>query len=782
MSLTLRKAPAVEPNHSHITSTLQADLELLGVQERSPEEQEQALIQVALQNVQRDPAYGRVAADTFIRGLYRDILGTPDPDADTYRRGFAAYLRRSIDAGALDPRLETLDWDALAARLAPERDSLLEFIGLATLTDRYLVRDPRSRQLLELPQYLFMRVAAGLALLDDEPVRRAVDFYDQISQLNYLPSTPTLFNAGTPHHQLSACYLADVEDSMDGILGAASDFGQLAKYAGGIGTSITRLRSAGSPIAGINGISSGIVPFAHLYDALIKGISQGGRRRGTMALYLEPWHLEIEAFLDLKKNSGDPYLRTHSLNTALWIPDEFLRRVEEDEDWYLFDPQVAPDLPDVSGAAFHERYAGYIRQAERGEIPERAFRVTRARGLFSKILATLQETSHPWLVFKDVGNVRSMLPGVIHSSNLCTEIFLPTSTEEIAVCNLASVNLARHLSENGIDWEKLRETVRVAVRGLDNVIDINFYPTEKARRSNVKNRPVGLGLMGMAEVFARMGLAYGEAASLDLVDEAVEFISYAAIEASHELAAERGSFPAFAESRWAAGQVPIDTLGALERERRQPVEINREQRRDWTSLRQRVAAGMRNGTVLAIAPTATISLIAGTSPSLDPYYANVFARQTLSGKFMEVNPVLVEELRDLGIWEQVSDRLVAERGELSMIPEIPEDIKRRYPTAYQVDPRRYIDVAARAQKWVDMGISRNLYIQARDLETMTATYLHAWRAGLKSTYYLFMAPRMFAEQSSVRVNKARQRPRWNLDDDLSDGAEDEYAFDCASCQ
>jgi ribonucleoside-diphosphate reductase alpha chain len=453
-------------------------------------EEEKAALAAAQARIHEDPVYERLSCRLLLRRLYREVLRTPEPDPAAYRAGFVAYVRRGVEVQALDARLLRYDLERLAGALHPERDGLLPLVGLYTLVDRYLVRDPSSRALLELPQYLFMRVAMGLSLVEEEPDRWAVAFYEAMSALDFLPSTPTLFNAGTPHHQLSSCYLADVQDSMDDILRSCVEFGQIAKYAGGIGTSITKLRAVGSPVRGINGTSSGIIPFVHLFDALIKAINQGGRRRGTLAVYLEPWHLEIRAFLDLKRNAGDPYLRAPSLNTALWIPDEFLERVERDEAWYLFDPLYTPELTELWGEAFREAYRRRIEDAQSGRIPPQAYRVERARALFREILATLQETSHPWIAFKDASNARSMLPGVIHSSNLCTEVHLPTSPEEVAVCNLASINLVRHLTRDGLDELKLRRTVHLAMRGLDNVIDLNLYPTERARVSNLRHRPV----------------------------------------------------------------------------------------------------------------------------------------------------------------------------------------------------------------------------------------------------------------------------------------------------
>ncbi|MCS7173540.1 MAG: ribonucleoside-diphosphate reductase subunit alpha [Armatimonadetes bacterium] len=723
---------------------------------------EQTALVAAQARVHEDPAYERLGRRLFLRLLYREVLKTPEPDPQTYRAGFVSYVRRGVKIGVLDARLLRLDLGRLAAALCPERDELLPLVGLYTLADRYLVRDPDTRAVLELPQYLFLRVAMGLSLLEAQPEAWALRFYEAMSRLDYLPSTPTLFNAGTPHHQLSSCYVSDVFDGMDHILQSCVEFGRIAKYAGGIGTSVTKLRAVGSPVRGINGTSSGIVPFVHLFDALIKAINQGGRRRGTLAVYLEPWHLEIRSFLDLKRNAGDPYLRAPSLNTALWIPDEFLERVERDEPWYLFDPLYTPELSERWGEAFREAYRRRIADAQSGRLPERAWRVESARGLFREILAALQETAHPWIAFKDASNARSMLAGVIHSSNLCTEVHLPTSPEEMAVCNLASINLARHLTRNGVDEGKLARTVRLAMRGLDNVIDLNFYPTERARAGNLRHRPVGLGLMGLAEAFARLGMRYGEEAAVAFTDAVVERISYEAIAASCELAQERGPFPSFAESRWARGQVPLDTLEELARLRGE-VRVDRSARLDWERLRERVRRGMRNGTVMALAPTATISLLAGTTPGIDPYYANVFARSTLSGKFLEFNRVLVEQLQELGLWDRVRTRILEARGDLEEIAEIPQAIREVHRTAYRIPPEAYIRVAAVAQKWVDQGISRNLYLQDRRLETLERVYLEAWRAGLKSTYYLFMAPRMFAEPSTVPVNKARRRLQWNLE-------------------
>lgn len=744
-----------------------------------------ALLTVAVQNIAVDPEFDRAAARLLLLKIYREATGTPEIDYAAY---FPRYIAEGVRLGVLHPALMQFDLQRLAAAIVPERDGLLTYTGLYTLADRYLVREVETRRLLEAPQALWMRVAMGLALSERYKTEWALRFYEMLSTLRYLPSTPTLFNAGTPHHQLASCYLYDVHDSLDHILESAYEFGMLAKYAGGIGTSVTKIRAVGAPVKGINGKSGGLIPFLHFYDALIKSISQGGRRRGTMCVYLEPWHLEVDAFLDLKRNSGDPYLRTPSLNTALFLPDEFLRRVLADGEWYLFDPFYVQDLTECYGTEFSRRYNAYIRKAEGGELPKRAWRKVKAKDLFLKILASLMETGHPWLTFKDAANARSMLKGagMIHSLNLCTEIALPTSRDEIAVCNLASINLARHLRDDGeIDWEKLKETVRVAVRGLDNVIDLNLYPSEKAKRSNLLNRPIGLGVMGFAELLARKGVPYDSPEAVDLADRLLEFISYHAILTSHELARERGSFPRFPQSEWAKGRVPLDTIADLEAERGEPVLVDRTERLDWDALRAKVKEGMRNGTVMAIAPTATIALIAGTSTGLDPYFANLFSRQTLSGKFLEFNPILVAELKRRGLWERVRDELIAARGDLTQVPEIPEELVRLFPTAFQIPPEAYLNVAARAQKWVDMAISRNLFFSVRRPSEIADAYLTAWRMGLKSTYYCFLNPRMQVEQATTKVNKRLQRPKWVEEvqkEVATNGVVCSLGEECESCQ
>ncbi|MCS7250836.1 MAG: ribonucleoside-diphosphate reductase subunit alpha [Thermoflexus sp.] len=746
----------------------------------------EGLLLIATAHVWEDPLWERAAAALLRQRILLETTGLEDPD---YISWFPRYIRAGVEKGALHPDLLRFDLERLARAIDPRRDALLPYIGLATLYDRYLVRDPESRQVLELPQAMWMRVAMGLALAEADREAWALHFYDRISTLRYLPSTPTLFNSGTPHHQLASCYLYEVHDTLDHILDAAAAFGMLAKYAGGIGASVTRLRAAGAPVRGINGRSGGLIPFLHFYDALIHSINQGGRRRGTMAAYLEPWHLEVEAFLDLRRNAGDPYQRTPSLDTALWIPDVFMERVLADGDWYLFDPLVAGDLVDCYGENFRRRYEDYIEQAERGQLPRRAWRKVRARELYRKILAALMETGHPWITFKDSANLRSMLrhAGVIHSLNLCTEVALPTNRDEIAVCNLASVNLVRHLRPDGqLDETELARTVEIALRGLDNAIDLNLYPDERARHSNLLNRPVGLGLMGFAELMARWGLSFNDPEAAEHADRILEFLSYHAIRTSVALARERGPFPRFDGSEWSNGRLPLDTLADVERARGRPVPVDRSCRGDldWEGLREEVRRGIRNGTVMAIAPTATIALIAGTSPSMDPYFSNLFVRSTLSGRFVEFHPVLVETLRELRLWERVRERLVESQGDVMSIPEIPEPVRRRFPTAFQIRPEALLEITARAQKWVDMGISRNLYFAAHSPAELEGVYLQAWEMGLKATYYCYTMPRMRAEPATVAVNKTVQRPRWveAVEAELQEGAACALNESCEACQ
>lgn len=722
------------------------------------------LLDTVLGHVQHEPAYSLVAARVLLFDLYKKVLGKAS-FADltpAHRMGFADYVRAGVERGLLSEVLPThFDLDRLAAALRPERDLSFRFNGLFALKERYLVQDLVRGEILEAPQFLWMRVAMGVALGEDDPTGRALGFYDAMSTFRYVPSTPTLFNAGTPHSQLSSCFLMEAQDSMEAIGKTLTDIMRLAKHAGGIGASITKLRATGSVIRSINGRSSGPIPFIKMMDAVIAGVDQGGRRRGTLAVYCEPWHFDVERFLDLRQRAGDEAQRVHTLNTVLFLNDEFLRRVEADDAWWLFDPNETPDLADLYGAGFSERYRHYVEQARDGRL--RMVRTVRARELFRRMLTSLVETSHPWLTFKDPGNLRCPVrnAGVVHSSNLCTEIFLPADEGQVAVCNLASLVLPRHMTEAGeIDWDALARSTRLAIRHLDDVISVNFYAIPEAERANGATRPVGLGVMGWADLLERLGIPFASDEAVDLLDRLVEFVSWHAIDASADLARERGSFPAFEASDWSLGRVPVDTVELLAGERGAPVDVGASRRLDWEGLREKVAAGMRNGTVMAIAPTATISLIAGTSQSIEPPFAVVFTRNNISGKFLEVNENLVERLKALGAWDEVAEEIVLGRGELAGVPGVPIEVKELFRTAFEIPAGALVRQAAVAQKWVDQGVSRNVYLAARDPEALSELYLGAWRRGLKSTYYAFSRPAMRTEATFAYDE---QRPRAHLE-------------------
>jgi ribonucleoside-diphosphate reductase alpha chain len=717
------------------------------------------LLDVALSHVGDDPDYSLLAARILLFDLYKRILGKSSfvDLGSAHRSGFPDYIATAVERDLLSPRLvKDFDLDRLADALRPERDLAFRFNGLFALQERYLVRDLFANVVLEAPQFFWMRVAMGVSLEERDPTQQALAFYDAMSTMRYLPSTPTLFNAGTPLSQLSSCFLMEAQDSMDSIGKTLCDIMQLAKYAGGIGASLTKLRATGSVIRSINGRSSGPIPFVKMMDAVIAGVDQGGRRRGTLAVYMEPWHYDVERFLDLKQRSGDDSQRAHTLNTVLFLNDEFLRRVEADEAWFLFDPNETPDLPELCGVAFAERYRHYVEEARAGRL--RTYRTLKARDLFHRMLKSLVETSHPWLTFKDPGNLRCPIAnvGVVHSSNLCTEIFLPTDAGHVAVCNLASIVLPRHVIDGDIQWDALASTARLAVRHLDDVIESNFYAIPEAQRANEGTRPVGLGMMGWSDLLEKLGIPFDSPRALDLLDRIAEFISFHAIDASADLARERGSFPDFEGSDWSKGLVPIDTLERLDAERGEPVAVVRTTRLDWGALRSKVAGGMRNGTMMAIAPTATISLIAGTSQSIEPPFAVVYSRNNISGKFLEVNDNLVARLKQLGVWDDVAEQILLRRGELSQIAEIPAEVKTLFRTAFEIPAAALVAQAAVLQKWVDQGVSRNIYLTTQEPTSLAAVYLGAWHAGLKSTYYAFARPSMHAE-ATFAYDEARPK-------------------------
>ncbi|WP_082093297.1 ribonucleoside-diphosphate reductase subunit alpha [Demequina sediminicola] len=723
------------------------------------EQLDEAAIGVAIQNVKDDPGFDVIAARLLRKVIYKRVLGGYETNLELallHQARFPGYIRDAVEEGLLDTRLEQIfDLDALAAALDHERDDLLKYIGTVTMRNRYMITDLHGKAL-EVPQYFWMRVSMGLSLNEANPTEAAISFYEKISRLDYLPAGSTLVNAGTSYPQLSNCFVMQMEDDIEHIAKSVRDVMWLTKGTGGIGLSVTKLRSEGSPIKSNNTTSTGPIPFMHTIDSTLRAVSRGGKKFGALCFYMENWHMDFAQFLDLRQNSGDPYRRTRTANTAVWISDEFMKRVQADDDWYLFDPAEAPDLVELTGSEFSARYAHYVQQAEAGKI--RSFKKMKAREQYKSILIMLQTTSHPWLTWKDTINNRALNTntGTIHLSNLCTEICLPQDRENIAVCNLASVNLSTHLVDGKIDWDRMEKSVRLAVRQLDNLVDITLSSVPESEFANRENRAIGLGVMGYTDLTERLGMAYESEEGYDLIDEIMEFVSYHAIDASADLARERGSYSNFEGSGWSKGMVPFDTIATTEADRGVEIKVNRTMRHDWDVLREKVKGGIRNATLMAVAPTASIGLVAGTTPGFDPQFSQIFSRATSSGKFLEVNRNLVRDLQELGIWEETRDSLLEAQGDLSQLDNVPAHLQEVYKTSFQLSPYAFIEVAARAQKWIDQAISRNIYLADRDVDNMMDLYTSAWERGVKTTYYLHMKPRHTAEQSTVRVNKTEK--------------------------
>jgi ribonucleoside-diphosphate reductase alpha chain len=729
-----------------------------------PTEIARAMILAARARIERDPDYDMVAARLMLAVIYHEALGEAARDdrlAALSRRRFVEYLDEGMAAERLAGELRSFDLAELAGAIRPERDSLFRYLGLQTLYDRYLLHIDGRR--IETPQYFWMRVAMGLAIGEGEDrTLRAIEFYNVLSTFRFTSATPTLFNAGTPHPQLSSCYLTTVRDDLAHIFKAVSDNALLSKWAGGLGNDWTNVRATNAHIRGTNGRSQGVIPFLKVVSDAAVAVNQGGKRKGAVCAYLETWHLDIEEFLDLRKNTGDERRRTHDMHTAHWIPDLFMRRVIEEKDWTLFSPDEVPDLHDLVGRAFERRYEEYERMVDDGRI--KLFRRLPAVQLWRKMLTRLFETGHPWLTWKDPSNLRSPQDhaGVVHSSNLCTEILLNTSADETAVCNLGSVNLAAHVTGGKLDLAALETTVRAGVRMLDNVIDINYYPTPEAARSNRRHRPIGLGIMGYQDALAALGLGYASEAAVEFADRSMEAVSCFALLASSELARQRGRYESYPGSKWDRGLLPLDTIGLLEEERGVPVAVDRHASLDWTPVRAAIARdGMRNSNVLAIAPTATISTIIGVTQSIEPVYSHLFVKSNLSGDFVQVNVPLVRELKERGLWDaDMLEALKYHDGSLAEIDRVPGDIKARYQTAFEIDPRWLIDAAARRQKWIDMGQSLNLYLADPSGRKLHDMYLAAWLAGLKTTYYLRTRAATQVEKSTVDVNRFGIQPKW----------------------
>ncbi len=722
--ITARTLVEEEPNYTHVSARLLLD-----------ELRTEAL---GFMNVQRSDAAS---------GDYR---ATQSQMSELYPLALARFIERGVELELLSPELQEYDIKRLGAAIKPERDEQFTYLGLQTLYDRYFIHSNDVR--FELPQVFFMRVAMGLAAEEDDPIARAIEFYDLLSSFDYMSSTPTLFNAGTLRPQLSSCFLTTVPDDLDGIYGSIHDNAMLSKWAGGLGNDWTPVRALGSYIKGTNGKSQGIVPFLKVVNDTAVAVNQGGKRKGAVCAYLESWHLDIEEFLELRKNTGDDRRRTHDMNTANWIPDLFMKRVSEDAQWTLFSPSDTPDLHDLYGKAFEERYAHYEAMTHSGEL--QLFKRIKAQDLWRKMLSMLFETGHPWITFKDSCNVRSPQRhvGVVHSSNLCTEITLNTSKDEIAVCNLGSINLAQHIVDGELDTKKLKSSVRTAVRMLDNVIDINYYSVHAARTSNFRHRPVGLGIMGFQDALYKQRLAYSSPQAVEFADRSMEAVSYYAIEASSKLARERGAYRSFEGSLWSQGILPIDSLRELQAERGvEYLDADFSTTLDWDKLRAKVVRhGMRNSNVMAIAPTATIANITGVSQSIEPTYQNLYVKSNLSGEFTVVNPYMVHDLKERGLWDQVMvNDLKYYDGSLQPIDRVPDDLKAIYATAFEVEPRWIVDAASRRQKWIDQGQSLNLYMAGASGKKLDVTYRMAWLRGLKTTYYLRALSATSTEKSTV---------------------------------
>ncbi len=725
------------------------------------EEVRKSVILAARSLIEKDPGYSYVTARLLLNSLRHEVLGEDVSRADMntrYAEYFPVFIQTGVDAGLLDERLLQFDLAALASALDATRDMKFGYLGLQTLYDRYFLHVDEKR--IELPQAFFMRVAMGLALNEVEREARAIEFYNVLSNFDFMSSTPTLFNSGTVRSQLSSCYLTSVADDLDGIYEAIKENALLSKFAGGLGNDWTPVRALGSHIKGTNGKSQGVVPFLKVVNDTAVAVNQGGKRKGAVCAYLETWHLDIEEFLELRKNTGDDRRRTHDMNSANWIPDLFMKRVMDNGDWTLFSPSDVPDLHDKFGKAFEAAYVEYEDKAARGEI--KLFKKIPAVQLWRKMLSMLFETGHPWITFKDPCNIRSPQQhvGVVHSSNLCTEITLNTSDTEIAVCNLGSVNLLAHLQDGMLDHDKLKRTISTAMRMLDNVVDINYYAVNKARNSNFKHRPVGMGIMGFQDCLHQLRIPYASEAAVEFADRAMEAVCYHAYWASTELAEERGRYSTFDGSLWSKGILPQDSLKLLAEERGGYVEVDMSSTLDWDVLRERVKSyGMRNSNCVAIAPTATIANIVGVSASIEPTYQNLYVKSNLSGEFTVTNECLVEDLKKRNLWDEV---MIADLkyfdGSLARIDRIPADLRTLYATAFEVEPSWIVEAAARRQKWIDQAQSLNIYMAGASGKKLDETYKLAWRRGLKTTYYLRTLGATSAEKSTVHSGSLNSVP------------------------
>jgi ribonucleoside-diphosphate reductase alpha chain len=720
---------------------------------------ERAMIMVLRSFIEKDPAYSYVAARALNNQLYKEVIGHDlDFKADLEKQMRESFVRRvqeAVSIGRLDPKMLTFNLEYMASELVLERDNLFNYLGVQTLNDRYFTRNPETKQILETPQMFWMRVAMGVALNEQDKEARAVEFYRIMSTLHFVPSSPTLFHAGTIHSQLSSCYLTTIEDDLDNIFKCIGDNAQMSKWAGGVANDWTKLRGTGAMIKRTGVESQGVIPFLKIANDTTVAINRSGRRRGATCAYLETWHWDIEDFLELRKNTGDERRRTHDMNTANWVPDLFMERVKNDGMWSLFSPDEVPELHELYGAEFKKRYEAYEQKGLNGEL--HLFRQMPAKDLWKKMLTMLFETGHPWITFKDPSNIRSPQDhvGVVHSSNLCTEITLNTTAEETAVCNLGSVNLARHIRNGEFDVEKIQFTVTTAMRMLDNVIDLNFYPTIEGKNSNMKHRPVGLGVMGFQDALYQMGINFDSEEMVKFADYSQEVISYYAIYTSTQLAKERGAYGSFRGSKWDRGILPVDTIALLEQERGTTIPVDRNETMDWSVVRDAIREyGMRNSNCMAMAPTATISNIAGSIPTIEPIYKNIYVKSNISGDFIVVNHYLVKDLKARGLWnEDMLTKLKFYDGRVTEIPDVPQDLKDKYKEVFEVGGKWLIKAAAHRGKWVDQSQSLNIFYGGKSGKDINDMYLYAYDMGVKTTYYLRTLAASQVEKSTVNTSE-----------------------------
>lgn len=751
-----------------------------------------ALVMVVRSQIERDPCYSRIAARMLLNTVYEEVVGVGVESPDFEKKhadAFKKSLERGVALGRIDKELLTFDLDALSALLDTKNDLHFEYLGLQTLYDRYFVRDDTTKQVIETPQMFWMRIAMGTALKEEKREEWAGEFYRIMAQFYYTPSTPTLFHAGTPKPQLSSCYLNTVPDSLDAIFKSYADNAQLSKWSGGIGTDWTPLRSTGAFIKGTGVESQGVIPFLKIANDVTVAINRSGRRRGAACVYLETWHLDIEDFLELRKNTGDERRRTHDLNTANWIPDLFMKRVREGGQWTLFSPHEVPDLHELYGSAFEKRYEEYEAMAARGEIT--LHKTLPALDLWKKMLAMLFETGHPWITWKDPSNIRSPQDhvGVVHNSNLCTEITLNTSADETAVCNLGSLNFARFVVEGKFDNDLVGEVVSIGMRMLDNVIDINFYPTEDARRSNMRHRPVGMGLRGYHDALYMLGIDFDSNEALEFADQSMEVVAYHAILASSKLAKERGTYESYKGSKWDRGIFPQDTLKLLEKERGIAIPLPEGGALDWAPVREHVATyGVRNSNTMAVAPTATTANIVGCIPTVEPIYKNLYVKSNQAGDFVVVNKYLVEDLKRLGLWNDVMlNKLKYYDGSVQQIAEIPMETRRKYKEVFEIDARWIIEAAARRGRWIDQSQSLNIFYAGTSGKDLSDIYMLAWERGLKTTYYLRSLGASQVEKATVSTAEfGATHNRTNVDSEmerkLAAVAAGEEVGVCESCE